>query len=72
LFQDGIKAYLQVLDELLGVPDGSQASGKAMAILSLMVGAVTLSRVLDDGLSQGVLEAAADEVRRIAGSPAGE
>ena len=70
-FQDGIKAHLQVLDELMDVTEGSEPSGKAMTILSLMVGAVTLSRILDEALSQDVLNAAADEVRRIAASPAG-
>ena len=45
----------------------SNPSGKAMAILSLMVGAVTLSRIMEDeNLSQGILDAAAGEVRRIA------
>ncbi len=71
-FQDGIKAHLQVLDELMDVTEGSEPRGKAMTILSLMVGAVTLSRILDEGLSQDVLNAAADEVRRIAASPAGK
>ncbi len=71
-FQEGIKAHLQVLDELMDVTEGSEPSGKAMAILSLMVGAVTLSRILDEGLSQDLLNAAADEVRRIAASPAGK
>jgi TetR/AcrR family transcriptional repressor of nem operon len=38
-----------------------------MAILSLMVGAVTLSRIMEDeSLSKGILDAAAGEVRRIA------
>jgi TetR/AcrR family transcriptional regulator, transcriptional repressor for nem operon len=40
-----------------------------MAMLSLMVGAVTISRILtDEEMSQRVLNAAADEVRRIAAS----
>lgn len=71
-FQEGIKGHLQVLDELMGVTEGSEPSSKAMAILSLMVGAVTLSRILDEDFSQDVLNAAADEVRRIAASPAGQ
>lgn len=38
-----------------------------MAILSLIVGAVTLKRIMEDEtLSQGVFAAAAGEVRRIA------
>jgi TetR/AcrR family transcriptional repressor of nem operon len=69
-FQDGIEAHLQILDELMGKPEGVEPRYKAMAMLSLMVGAVTISRVLsDEAMSQDVLEAAADEVRRIARSP---
>jgi TetR/AcrR family transcriptional repressor of nem operon len=69
-FQEGIEAHLQILDELMGKPEGVEPRHKAMAILSLMVGAVTISRVLsDEAMSQDVLEAAADEVRRIARSP---
>jgi TetR/AcrR family transcriptional regulator, transcriptional repressor for nem operon len=67
-FQDGIQAHLQILDDLMpaGDPD---TPGKAMAMLSLMVGAVTISRILtDEEMSQRVLNAAADEVRRIAAS----
>jgi TetR/AcrR family transcriptional repressor of nem operon len=69
-FQEGIEAHLQILDDLMAEPEGVEPRHKAMAILSLMVGAVTISRVLSDGaMSQDVLEAAADEVRRIARSP---
>lgn len=66
-FEDGIRAHFEVLDELMGNAASVNPSGKAMAILSLMVGAVTLSRIIEDeSLSQGVLNAAAGEVRRIA------
>ncbi|HEV7248299.1 MAG TPA: TetR/AcrR family transcriptional regulator [Shinella sp.] len=66
-FEDGIRAHFEVLDELIGDGKGSSPSSKAMAILSLMVGAVTLSRIMEDeNLSQGILDAAAGEVRRIA------
>jgi TetR/AcrR family transcriptional repressor of nem operon len=66
-FEDGILAHFEVLDELMDDAKSSNPSGKAMAILSLMVGAVTLSRILqDENLSQGILDAAAGEVRRIA------
>ncbi|MCQ1574509.1 TetR/AcrR family transcriptional regulator [Neorhizobium galegae] len=65
-FEDGIRAHFEVLDELMGNATSVGPSGKAMAILSLMVGAVTLSRIIEDeSLSQGVLDAAAGEVRRI-------
>jgi TetR/AcrR family transcriptional regulator, transcriptional repressor for nem operon len=68
-FEDGIRAHFEVLDELMddAKSSSSSPSGKAMAILSLMVGAVTLSRILEDeNLSQSILGAAAGEVRRIA------
>ncbi|MGK6316452.1 TetR family transcriptional regulator [Neorhizobium sp. DT-125] len=66
-FQDGIKGHLQVLEELMPTSGHPDASQKAMAALSLMVGAVTLSRILtDEKLSDRLLEAAATEVKRIA------
>jgi TetR/AcrR family transcriptional repressor of nem operon len=44
--------------------DGDEAGGKAMAILSTMVGAVLLSRVVNDlALAQAFLHAATDQVR---------
>ena len=65
-FADGIRAHFEVLDELMDNANSSNPSGKAMAILSLMVGAVTLSRIVEDeDLSQSILDAAAGEVRRI-------
>lgn len=68
-FEDGIRAHFEVLDELMGDADSSGPSEKAMAILSMMVGAVTLSRIIEDErLSQRVLDAAAGEARRIARS----
>ncbi|MCZ4072045.1 TetR/AcrR family transcriptional regulator [Agrobacterium tumefaciens] len=67
-FEDGIRAHFQVLEELIGEGDDRARSGKAMAILSMMIGAVTLSRIIEDELlSTSVLDAAASEVRRIAG-----
>lgn len=67
-FEDGIRAHFQVLEELIGDGDDRARSGKAMAILSMMIGAVTLSRIIEDELlSTSVLDAAASEVRRIAG-----
>lgn len=66
-FEDGIRAHFEVLDELMDEKRSSDPSSRAMAILSLMVGAVTLSRIMEDEkLSQGILDAAAGEVRRIA------
>lgn len=67
-FQDGIKAHLQVLEELLPASGGDQmASQRAQAMLALMVGAVTLSRIVsDEKLADSLLEAAATEARRLA------
>ncbi|OHV79644.1 TetR/AcrR family transcriptional regulator [Ensifer sp. LCM 4579] len=68
-FQDGIQAHLEILDELMPAAEGPDARGKAMAMLSLMVGAVTISRILnDEEMSARFLDVAADEVRRIAAS----
>ncbi|MCR6726502.1 TetR/AcrR family transcriptional regulator [Agrobacterium fabrum] len=68
-FEDGIRGHFEVLDELMGHADSSGPSEKAMAILSMMVGAVTLSRIIEDErLLESVLDAAAGEVKRIARS----
>ena len=46
------------------IGNGEEPSGKAMAILSTMVGAVVLSRAVnDERLSKQFLQAAADAVR---------
>ncbi|SES44813.1 TetR/AcrR family transcriptional regulator [Rhizobium sp. NFR03] len=68
-FEEGIRAHFDILDGLMDRETGTKPSNNAMVILALMVGAVTLSRIIDDDdLSGGVLDAAATEVRRIAGS----
>jgi TetR/AcrR family transcriptional repressor of nem operon len=67
-FEDGIKAHLQVLEELL---DGSaeENAQTAQVMLALMVGAVTLSRIVtDQTLSDNLLKAAALEARSLAGA----
>lgn len=73
-FEDGIKANLQILEELLPASGGDQTpSQRAQAMLALMVGAVTLSRIVsDEKLADSLLEAAATEARRLAtaGAPA--
>ncbi|ASY63214.1 Transcriptional regulator, TetR family [Sinorhizobium sojae CCBAU 05684] len=67
-FQNGIQAHLQILEELMPEAE-SPNTGKAMAMLSLMVGAVTISRILnDEEMAERFLNVAADEVRRIAAS----
>lgn len=63
-FEAGIKAYLEVLGRFIAETDGEEPKGKAMAILSTMVGAVTLSRVVNDpDLAQALLDAAVEQVR---------
>jgi TetR/AcrR family transcriptional regulator, transcriptional repressor for nem operon len=74
-FEAGIKAVLDVLGRSIAQPNssepnGSDATGEAMAILSLMVGALTLSRVVNDpDLAQAFLDAAAKQIREIVASP---
>ena len=63
-FEAGIKAHLEILGRLIAETNGEEPNDKAMAILSTMVGALTLSRVVNDpDLAQGFLEAAAKQVR---------
>lgn len=62
-FEAGIRKYLELLDRWIGEADGEEPSGKAMAILSTMVGAVVLSRAVNDKrLSDQFLQAAAKSV----------
>jgi TetR/AcrR family transcriptional repressor of nem operon len=66
-FEAGIKEYLEMLGSWVGEADGDAGGGKAKAILSTMVGAVLLSRVVNDpGLAQAFLDAATDQVREAA------
>ena len=63
-FEAGIKAHLEVLGRMVAAMDAKEPKGKAMAILSAMVGAVTLSRAVNDpDLAQAFLDAAAKQVR---------
>src|SRR3954447_17009658 len=62
-FEAGIREHLELLDRWVGEADGEEPSGKAMAILSTMVGAVVLSRAVNDKrLSKQFLHAAAESV----------
>lgn len=62
-FEEGIKAHLDVIGRFIGEPGVEEHSGKAMAILSTMVGAVVLSRAVnDESLSTHLLQAAAESV----------
>ena len=62
-FEAGIKGYLDMLGRWVGEADGGMPGGKAMAILSTMVGALLLSRAVnDEQLSKRFLQAAAGSV----------
>ncbi|WP_028748853.1 TetR/AcrR family transcriptional regulator [Rhizobium mesoamericanum] len=72
-FQDGIKAHLEVLEELLPTAEHEEASSKAMSLLALMVGAVTLSRIVTDkNLADRFLEAATAQAKRLTAARIGE
>jgi TetR/AcrR family transcriptional regulator, transcriptional repressor for nem operon len=59
-FEAGIRKYLEMVGHWVGEADSEEASGKAMAVLSTMVGAVVLARAVnDEQLSQQFLQAAA-------------
>ncbi|WP_314957579.1 TetR/AcrR family transcriptional regulator [Bradyrhizobium cosmicum] len=63
-FEAGIKVHLDILGRLITETDDEQIKGKAMAILSTMVGAVTLSRVVNDpDLAQAFLDTASRQIR---------
>ena len=66
-FEEGIKAYLEVLGPLLPGTDGEDTNGRTMVVLSTMVGAMTLSRAVNDpNLAQALLNAAVEHVREAA------
>jgi TetR/AcrR family transcriptional repressor of nem operon len=63
-FEAGIKEHLEILGGWIGEADGEESGTKAMAILSTMVGALTLSRIVNDPeLAQAFLDSATDQVR---------
>jgi hypothetical protein len=65
-FEAGIREYLETLGSWVGEEGGEEPGGKAMAILSTMVGAVLLARAVnDERLSKRFLQAAAESVRRV-------
>jgi TetR/AcrR family transcriptional repressor of nem operon len=58
-FEAGIKEHLEMLGSWVGEADGEESGGKALAILSTMVGAVLLSRAVnDEQLAKRFLQAA--------------
>lgn len=68
-FEAGIREHLRVLSRMFTKAETEEKDAKAMAILSTMVGALTLSRVVNDPrLAQSILDAAAESVREAASS----
>ncbi len=66
-FEAGIKEHLEILGRFIAKIDGEESDGKAMAILSTIGGALTLSRVVNDpDLAQAFLDSATDQVREAA------
>lgn len=71
-FEAGIKAYLEVIGRLIAdtngeAPTGTAPDGKAMAVLSTMIGALTLSRAVNDpDLARAFLDTAIEQVRETA------
>lgn len=63
-FEAGIKEHLEILGRFITQADGEESDGKAMAILSTMVGALTLSRVVNDpDLARAFLDSAVEHLR---------
>jgi TetR/AcrR family transcriptional repressor of nem operon len=68
-FEAGIREHLSVLTRLISKADSQEKRHRAMAILSTMVGAVTLARVVNDPrLAQSFLDSATASVRDAASS----
>jgi TetR/AcrR family transcriptional repressor of nem operon len=65
-FEAGIREYIGFISPLTGEAGDDEPGSKAMAVLSTMVGAVLLSRAVnDDKLSRRILQAAADGVMKL-------
>ena len=63
-FEAGIRQHLEMLGPWIGSVKGKKSRAKAMAILSTMIGAVLLSRAVnDEQLSKQFLRAGAEGVR---------
>ncbi len=67
-FETGIREHLDMLSRIMSKNGrGKNHEKKVMSILSTMVGAVTLARVVNDPrLAQSILDAAAESVRELA------
>jgi TetR/AcrR family transcriptional regulator, transcriptional repressor for nem operon len=65
-FEAGIREYIDFISAMTGEAGDDEPDSKAMAVLSTMVGAVLLSRAVnDDKLSRQILQAAADGVMKL-------
>jgi TetR/AcrR family transcriptional repressor of nem operon len=63
-FEAGIRAHLEIIGRFIAQTDGDERNGKAMAILSTMVGAVMISRVVNNpDLAQAFLDRAVEHLR---------
>jgi TetR/AcrR family transcriptional regulator, transcriptional repressor for nem operon len=70
-FEAGIKEQLKILGAWIGDTRRDEFSGRAMVILSTMVGAVVLARAVNDtDLARSFLDTAADRVRAVAAEKA--
>ena len=59
-----VRMYLELLTVLIAGDDQRTRRAKAIAVLSTLVGAVSIARAVnDDNLSQGDLRAAADDLK---------
>src|SRR5437899_11298339 len=66
-FEAGIREYLEMLGRVIAETDREEPDGKAMIILSTMVGAVMLSRIVNDpDLAQAFLDRAVEHLRETA------
>jgi len=62
-FEAGIRKYIETLEGLVGGANGEDATDRAMATFSTMVGAMMLSRAVNDAdLGRAILDAAAKSV----------
>ena len=68
-FEAGIKAHLNVLQSSIFAAGDKRPDSKAMTILSMMVGALLLSRMVNNpDLAQAFLDTAVEQVREVASS----
>lgn len=66
-FEAGIREHLQILADILDGKEGEHKRAKALTILATMVGAVTLSRAMNDTrLAQSLLDSARSSILELA------